>query len=68
MHCSRKSPLKGLPQETMPLGRLTWMILEIAFKRVADVCKKQCLQVGLTCTILDVAIEKVVDVCKKQCL
>ena len=38
------------------------MILEIAFERVADVCKKQCLWVRLTCIILDVTIKRAADV------
>jgi len=39
------------------------MILDVAFKRAADVCMKQCLWVGLTCMILDVAFQRVVAVC-----
>ena len=44
------------------------MILEIDFEKAANVCKKQCLQVGLTCTILDVAFKRAANICKKQCL
>jgi len=53
----------------MPLIR-TYMYnhRKITFERAADVCKKQCLQVGLTCTILDVAFQRAAIVCMKQCL
>ena len=44
------------------------MILDVAFKRAADVCMKQCLWVEFTCMILDVAFKRAVDVCIKQCL
>ena len=44
------------------------MILDVAFKRAINVCKKPCLQVGLTFTILDVAFKRATDVCKKQFL
>ena len=39
------------------------MILDVTFKRAADVCKKQCLWVGLTYTILDVAFQRAATVC-----
>ena len=38
------------------------MILETAFER-ADVCKKQCLWIGLTCIILDVTLQRAAAVC-----
>ena len=58
MHSFRKLPLRGLMYHQR----------KIAFERAADVCEKQCLQVGLTCIILDVTFKRAADVCMKQCL
>ena len=42
---------------------LTYMILDIAFKRAANVCMKQCLWIGLTCMIMDVTLQRVAAIC-----
>ena len=39
------------------------MVLVVAFKRVVDVCMKQCIWVGLICMILDVAFQRADVVC-----
>ena len=41
------------------------MILEITFERDDDVCKKQCLYIGLTCIILKIAFQRAATVCVK---
>ena len=37
--------------------------MNVAFKRVVDVCKKQYLWVGLTCTILEISFQRAIVVC-----
>ena len=66
-----KQPLKGLPtcvRNNTSNQDLHICLQKNAFERVANVCEKQCLQVGLICTILDVAFERAADMCKKQSL
>ena len=55
-------------QETKPLGRTYKYNLEIAFKRTSDVCRKQCLWVGLIGIIFEIPFQRASAVCKKQCL
>ena len=58
MYNSRKLPLRGLSCHHS----------EIAFKRAANICEKQCLWVGLICIALETTFKRAADVCVKQCL